>query len=1721
MKRGGCRGLPSPPQSKRRAAEGGGLLEEQTEEDGGDCWRSLPPLSVESAGIATAEVANCFGAAAAKRMLMQTAIGLLRVVCLPLLLLAWCAALLPLLKRALLPVYLYLAFQLCPRRKDYQIHCSALLRGALCAASWAAARAGGLSSGAAGVAGGGATVSPLAAANVAAPSLLALTTEFLRGGGGGVSGEAEYCRCMPPALALAALLSSNFDAFASCVLGASLCESCGQSNAVGAVAAACCIATPVSASAAAASAAADTASASCPLPPRAEEFWGGELQLLRWLSLRALNGAFANLVVDLHPPPPEVLVGFGGIAHDSSPSPVDCLDSGPSCPGTWSSRDWTALFVFETLESFLRPHITAAAAMTAAGSKPSSLCSTNSGYSEASGGGGSPEDAGGLFKRLTPTGVDVVLEEVLLRTQRHFTRRSSLSSVSSSDTNGHLFATSSVSGKLASNTKSSGGGESSSLCSNGSRGPPPPADGLGAAFADSSTAKAAGDSASASGEAEDSVSLVLPELHPRACALQQSLHLFAAALLAALRRADALLLLCRREQLHLGETQKRFLREAVERYGTWAEEYTSCAADLSMATLSSAELLTEDHRVLPLGWQYELSPHPIAVAVQQQCFLLLRLLLSESATPPYSTRNHEQQGPAAFVAEADDLGEGSNVFHFAASIGDESLLLCLRYELAADSWGPLLLARNACGWTPAEVAVRTHGVEKSLSTAFTAADAVARQLEAYSKYTCRRSVNTVLLGKLMLLAAAAAAAPVVLLRLAALPLMLLPAEAPWWLLKFSFFTAAAVAEVSAKQSGATEGQFVLKIAACCGFMLVIPSLFSSLVDSPFSLECVVIDAVRLLSLPVLLRCLVAAEVVQQSASAMLEELQEPPLRSFQEYAQLSLAACDIPGLDAAMQKRRLLPVSSEEFEQREEQDLEGGKTWQQQMPSQQQPLMAFINRLAAKHMCPLWIKGQETVALEETVLQQMEALIALLGEGRFEPLFPLVNPTDIFQRLKTIDDLVRQWLSLPSSDTSAVYSAVQQQLLHLLTQRFSGATAATAAQRPCGTPADSAAMGCSSSGDGDMLWEADAAQLQAKYLQRLGPLLCSSCTVFDDMTGECLGGGGGSAALSGGGGGDERGGLVRMQEGVETERMRRRNISECLRRAESYQLFLSFEDPNMRKGAPAAAGEATANSAAAADGMPGDYAARAASRLLEGEEEGAPAAAAPAAADDREEAVTLETVNSCSIVHLSTSLNSSGRRAEGTSLEELRAARLVLQPRIGGRGKAAGDAVGIIEDSADAALVPAVAPDTATLQTAGNCAAGTASDLEILSESAACKSPAASKDATDHIPQEEQQPMGQQEAAGEAAGTPSSGRFREELELLQRLVQYLEVQQIPFSLQRGELPERALGCLDSGGGRTSSMLQRLGWKHVKGSSGGSAASRSPLKQPQPLQGGPSAAAFSRGSSGRAASPLRQGEAAEGRASSARTSWSVQTSNQLLFVGARSSRSKDKASPTGSSLYSRNNSQQLLLPVSTVAPITRPAAAGRSPVGSPVTAAPGAADRDSGDGMRPAQELLAAALLADFSSRDNGSWLPFSFSRDTPTQQQEDCEQRQRDDSLFFCSIPSPRSTEESCMLSSTPKAVAAVEPGEIDALLLGEDTGQQQQPLSCWLMEEMAVQHQPQQQHHHLPGPSRRSDAAAAASSFASAPPGIWTLGTDAGLAVGRSGASQQARGSQDKQQHE
>ncbi|XP_026190180.1 zinc finger protein 853-like [Cyclospora cayetanensis] len=394
--------------------------------------------------------------------------------------------------------------------------------------------------------------------------------------------------------------------------------------------------------------------------------------------------------------------------------------------------------------------------------------------------------------------------------------------------------------------------------------------------------------------------------------------------------------------------------------------------------------------------------------------------------------------------------------------------------------------------------------------------------------------------------------------------------------------------------------------------------------------------------------------------------------------------------------------------------------------------MAFINRLAAKHMCPLWIKGQvreashfqarklqqqkqqqqqqeliaaiseinfgpqvmthlnippfsaflfeeqqqqqqegsgsvdfeasspemavllkETVALEETVLQQMEALIALLGEGRFEPLFPLVNPTDIFQvdasaathhqqqqqqqqlqqqqllqevqqavrflpekeqtrkaqkklmrgaegrgllvrriaqRLKTIDDLVRQWLSLPSSDTSAVYSAVQQQLLHLLTQRFSGATAATAtataatataataataAQRPCGTPADSAAMGCSSSGDGDMLWEADAAQLQAKYLQRLGPLLCSSCTVFDDMTGECLGGGG----------------------GIETERMRRRNISECLRRAESYQLFLSFEDPNMRKGAPAAAGEATANSAAAADGMPGDYAARAASRL--------------------------------------------------------------------------------------------------------------------------------------------------------------------------------------------------------------------------------------------------------------------------------------------------------------------------------------------------------------------------------------------------------------------------------------------------------------------------------------------------------------------------------------------
>lgn len=389
------------------------------------------------------------------------------------------------------------------------------------------------------------------------------------------------------------------------------------------------------------------------------------------------------------------------------------------------------------------------------------------------------------------------------------------------------------------------------------------------------------------------------ELQDRAVALKASLHVFAAALLISLRRAHILLQLTRQRQLLLREEQEEYLTNTLAAYWQWANEYAEPFQETVGDCLSPVDLHVEDYGCLPPCWELEVSPHPLAVAVQQRCFVLFRLLLTtrqkaygtaffnepsqtlRAPTPPTATaadrataenrtaataatddhdhdnidnndNNNKEESlrddPAEFVAAAlqqlaaaapngffsveDDIGDSSNVFHMAASRGSVSLLLSLRYELASHSWGPLMLQRNACGWNPADVAVRAYGRESPVALAFITADKTARQLAGYSLYASRRAINFMLVLKLLLFAGAAASVPLCLLCFLIWPLFLLSIETSPWLLRSVAFAAVATAELAAKQSGHRMGcLFLLRVSSVFGFFLVVPSIAADLLQA--------------------------------------------------------------------------------------------------------------------------------------------------------------------------------------------------------------------------------------------------------------------------------------------------------------------------------------------------------------------------------------------------------------------------------------------------------------------------------------------------------------------------------------------------------------------------------------------------------------------------------------------------------------------------------------------------------------------------------------------------------------------------------------------------------------------------------------------------------------------------------------------------------------------------
>ncbi|CBZ55636.1 hypothetical protein NCLIV_060610 [Neospora caninum Liverpool] len=224
------------------------------------------------------------------------------------------------------------------------------------------------------------------------------------------------------------------------------------------------------------------------------------------------------------------------------------------------------------------------------------------------------------------------------------------------------------------------------------------------------------------------------------------------------------------------------LAAAVQRFVTTREGAASAAqqGELRRLLAASAEWVRGDSQFansslteeaaagaperLPPSLEFELSPHPLAVAVREGFPLLLRMLLADEAAASVFA-NWKGRGPGAgdecgtvgYASRAEllthpwlfrrgysvlaDLGNGSTVLHFAARFGRTEVLQVVSSEVAPTTWWRCLIHRNDAGHTPLDVAILWHGVESDVVEVFAQAFNCAKEVQDYTSYLNRRNVR--------------------------------------------------------------------------------------------------------------------------------------------------------------------------------------------------------------------------------------------------------------------------------------------------------------------------------------------------------------------------------------------------------------------------------------------------------------------------------------------------------------------------------------------------------------------------------------------------------------------------------------------------------------------------------------------------------------------------------------------------------------------------------------------------------------------------------------------------------------------------------------------------------------------------------------------------------------------------------------------------------------------
>ncbi|PHJ23278.1 transmembrane protein, partial [Cystoisospora suis] len=257
---------------------------------------------------------------------------------------------------------------------------------------------------------------------------------------------------------------------------------------------------------------------------------------------------------------------------------------------------------------------------------------------------------------------------------------------------------------------------------------------------------------------------------------------------------------------------------------------------------------------LPRCLEYEFSAHPVAVAVREKLFLLLRLLLLDSSPAGvferWKGRTHQGEEldsePVEDVRKTRfdmlrqpwmfdrgysilaDLGNGSTVLHFAARFGCIEALSIVSFEVAPTTWWKCMLKKNNDGDLPVDVALRWHPIGGEVAEAFADASKRAKEVEAYRLYLNKRKCGFGAFAKAIFFALFAAFVPTSILSIPFFFTFFGEGVADTFALRVSVALLLFIGEFIVRQTGLGERcfSFYAGLAVGAGFSLV--QIFSDL-----------------------------------------------------------------------------------------------------------------------------------------------------------------------------------------------------------------------------------------------------------------------------------------------------------------------------------------------------------------------------------------------------------------------------------------------------------------------------------------------------------------------------------------------------------------------------------------------------------------------------------------------------------------------------------------------------------------------------------------------------------------------------------------------------------------------------------------------------------------------------------------------------------------------------